>query len=226
MSSFEGGLRRRPRQSSFPEFLITQIKKAGPLGFIILLHVMFFYALQSGLLRKVADAVPKEVFATFVTAETPKPETPTPQTVPKTVPVVKKAAPRPVPVEPPVRSDPAERAIAVAPPPASPPPAATPAPQVAASPKTISGVEYLQPPRPDYPPSSRRLGEEGKVMLRVLVNDKGRAEKADIQKSSGFPQLDEAARQAVMRAIFKPYVEDGKPQAVFAIIPIRFQLDS
>jgi protein TonB len=191
-----------------------------------LLHVMFFYALQSGLLRKAVDAVPKEVFASFVTPEAPKPETPVPQAVPKTVPVVKKAVPRPIPVEPPVRSDLAERAIAVAPPPASPPAAATPAPQVAASPKTISGVEYLQAPRPDYPPSSRRLGEEGKVMLRVLVNDKGRAEKADIQKSSGFPQLDEAARQAVMRAVFKPYVEDGKPQAVFAIIPIRFQLDS
>lgn len=69
------------------------------------------------------------------------------------------------------------------------------------------------------------MGEEGKAMLRVLVNDKGRAERIEIQKSSGSPRLDEAARQAVQRALFKPYMEDGKPVAVFAVIPISFQLD-
>lgn len=208
-----------------PGFIAAQIRRIGPLGCIILLHVLFFYALQSGLLRQAVDAVPREVFASFVTPEAPKPETPSPQPVPKTVPVVKKTAPKPAPVEPPVRSEPSERAIAMTPP-APAEPAAAPAPPVAAQPKTISGVEYIQPPQPDYPPTSRRLGEEGKVMLRVFINEKGRAERAEIQKSSGFPRLDDAARQAAMRAVFKPYIEDGKPLAVFAIIPIRFQLDS
>lgn len=70
------------------------------------------------------------------------------------------------------------------------------------------------------------MGEEGKVMLRVLVNEKGRPERVEVQKTSGSPRLDEAARQAAMRAVFKPHMEDGRPVAVFAIIPIRFQLDS
>lgn len=68
------------------------------------------------------------------------------------------------------------------------------------------------------------MGEEGKVMLRVLVNDRGRPEKVDVQKSSGFARLDEAARQAAMRAMFKPHLEDGKPVAVYALIPINFSI--
>ncbi|MGB6055012.1 MAG: energy transducer TonB, partial [Burkholderiaceae bacterium] len=93
-------------------------------------------------------------------------------------------------------------------------------------PKTItSGVEYLQPPRPEYPLLSRRKNEEGKVMLRVLINQKGRTEQVEIMSSSGFPRLDEAARQAVLRAVFKPQIEDGKPVMVYTNVPITFQLE-
>jgi protein TonB len=91
-------------------------------------------------------------------------------------------------------------------------------------PKTVSGVEYVQPPRPEYPATSRRMNEEGKVMLRVLVNERGRPEQAEVQKSSGYSRLDEAARQAAMRAVFKPHAEDGKPVAVYALIPINFSI--
>ena len=86
-------------------------------------------------------------------------------------------------------------------------------------------MEYLQPPRPDYPAQSKRLGEEGRVVLRVLVDRQGRAERIDMQKSSGFERLDEAARKAVLQARFKPHLEDGAPVAVFAIVPITFRLD-
>src|SRR5207237_10735251 len=106
------------------------------------------------------------------------------------------------------------------------PPAAAPVHAAPVQPKTISGVEYLQAPQPEYPPLARRMGEEGKVMLRVLVNDKGRAERIEIQKSSGSQRLDEAARLAASAALFKPYIEDGKAVAVYAIVPIAFQLNS
>lgn len=92
--------------------------------------------------------------------------------------------------------------------------------------KLISAVEYLHSPQADYPPLARRMGEEGKVIMRVLVNEKGQAEKVDIQKSSGFNRLDEAARLAVMRALFKPYVEDGKPLMVLATAVVSFSLSS
>lgn len=216
-----------------------QLRRIGPLGAIILLHIAFFYALQSGLLRKAAEALPREVTVTFITPQPQvKPEPPKPQPAPekpKTVPVVKKqvAPPPPVPV---VNTTPSQAAITAPPAPPAPPAPAEPAPPVVSAPpapaapalpKTVtSGIEYLRAPQPEYPPVSRRMGEEGKAVLRVLVNDKGRPERVDVQQSSGSARLDEAARQAVLRAMFKPFMEDGKPVPAYAIVPIRFQLDN
>jgi protein TonB len=105
--------------------------------------------------------------------------------------------------------------------------AAPPAPAPAAGPKTISsGVEYIQPPQVVYPSMSKRMGEQGRVTLLVLINDKGVAEKATIQNSSGFPRLDEAGRQAAMRALFKPHMEDGRAVPVYVVVPLNFSLAS
>lgn len=216
-----------------PTLVWHQVKRIGPLGLIILLHIGFFYAIQSGLVRKAAETFPKEVFATFITPEAPKPPAPAPAPVPvppKTVPVIQKAPPKThIPV---VNDTPAPNAITTPLVAAAPDPAPTSvpsnlqAPAAPPQPKTISsGVEYIQAPQPEYPPSSRRMGEEGKTILRVLVNDRGRADRVEIQKSSGSPRLDDAARQAVIRALFKPYMEDGKAVSVYAIVPIKFQLD-
>ncbi|MDO8313082.1 MAG: energy transducer TonB, partial [Sideroxyarcus sp.] len=89
----------------------------------------------------------------------------------------------------------------------------------------VSGVEYIQAPQPVYPALAKRTGEQGRVMLRVLVNERGLPELVDVQKSSGSIRLDEAAKQAVLHARFKPYLEDGKALAVYVIVPINFQLD-
>jgi protein TonB len=217
---------------SYPALAWKQVKRIGPLGAILLLHLAFFWALKSGLIRQAAQAMPKEIFASFITPEkAPEPTPPQPlPAAPKTVAVVRKniAPPRPAPV---VNNTPSEAAISVpAPAPAPQPPqreepAAAAAPAAPAQPRTIaSGVEYIQPPDVKYPALSKRMGEEGKSIIRVLINEKGRAERAEVQKSSGSSRLDDAARQAVMRALFKPYMEDGKPMPVFAIVPINFQL--
>lgn len=223
-------------------------RRLGPLTLIILLHLGFFYALQSGLLYRPVPSVPHEVLVHFIVAEpAPQPASapaPVPAPVPKPVPkpappkilpVVHKAVPKPAakPVPaPPLNLAPAEQAITL---PAEPQPATEPAAAAAATaptarpaaaPKTISsGVEYLQAPQPEYPLLSRRRGEEGKVVLRALINLKGRPEQVEIQASSGSTRLDEAARQAVLRAVFKPHLEDGQPVMVYAIVPIKFQLD-
>lgn len=91
-------------------------------------------------------------------------------------------------------------------------------------PKLVSAVEYIQAPQADYPPMARRMGEEGRVLLQVLVNDKGRAEKVEILKSSGFSRLDESAKLALLRALFKPYLEDGKATTILATASINFSL--
>lgn len=215
-------------------FLSRQLRRFGPLAAIIGLHIAFFYALQSGLLhRAVKAALPKEIYVNFITEE-PAPQ-PKPQPAePKTVPVVKKQITRPTP-KPVVTQTPSPQAITEqATPPqqskeppaeASPAPPAPAAPAAPAPPKTISGVAYINAPRPVYPPLDARMGNEGTVTLRVLINDKGRAEKVDVQKSSGSLRMDDAGRDAVMRATFKPYIEDGKAIAVYAIVPINFTLN-
>ena len=216
-----------------------QVRHIGPLSLIILLHIGFFYALQSGLLHQAVQAIPKEVFVTFITPERPpEPAPPKPQPAPpKTVPIVRKSVTPPPPIVPIVNKTPSEQAITAPPAPPQPPtpapepvvaapPPAPPAPPAPAQPRTItSGVEYIQRPQPDYPAMSRRMKEQGKVLLRVLVNEKGRAEQVDIQKTSGSSRLDEAARQAVLRALFKPHMEDGRPVPVYVPVPIVFELD-
>lgn len=216
----------------------TSLNKLGPLALIVLSHVGLLYVLNSGLPSHTALAVstPREVFATFIQPEpapTPVPETPKPVvSKPKAVPVVKKTPkPLPKPVVPdsaPTPQQEVEETPIQAPPSFEPPAAAAPsaAPVAAtpAPPKVVSGVEYIRKPNPTYPPIAKRMSEEGKVVLRILVNEKGRPERVEIQTSSGSARLDEAAKQAALDALFKPYMENGKPVAVYAIVPIDFSI--
>ncbi|PXX43848.1 energy transducer TonB [Undibacterium pigrum] len=199
---------------------------------IVLAHLALFYALQHGLLTHAVQILPKEVLMTFVEPPQVKPEPP-----PKPVPT-KKLTSLQTPVVPhikPVVEIPADThqiTTQAAPPEPQQIPMVAKAEQVSntpvvpAPPKQISAVEYVRPPQADYPSMSKRMGEEGKVTLRVLVNEKGVAEKVDIQKSSGSNRLDEAAKLAILRALFKPYLEDGKALTVIATATISFSLSS
>jgi protein TonB len=91
-------------------------------------------------------------------------------------------------------------------------------------PQLVSDVEYIVPPQPGYPVASRRLHEQGVVVLRVLVDERGRAQQLSIHESSGHQRLDHAALDAVSRAAFKPYVANGLAQRVYVLVPIEFAL--
>ncbi|AZP12818.1 energy transducer TonB [Undibacterium parvum] len=202
---------------------------------IVLGHLLLLYALQQGAFVKVAQAIPKEIFINVVEmaqAEPPSALPPPPLSKPLTPPPSFIAPPPEVQVL--ARSTP-DNAITAAPAQTiiSKPSSETSSivantatsNATAAPPKLVSGVEYLQAPQADYPALARRMGEEGKVSLLVLVNEKGRAEKVEIQKSSGSHRLDEAARVALMRALFKPYIEDGKALMMLATATISFSLN-
>jgi protein TonB len=100
------------------------------------------------------------------------------------------------------------------------------APAAPAAPKTISASQlgYLVPPNPIYPARSRKAGEQGKVMVRVLVDVTGRPAQVSMQTSSGHPELDQSALSAVRAAQFRPYSEGGIAQAVWVLVPINFVL--
>ena len=84
---------------------------------------------------------------------------------------------------------------------------------------------YLHNPRPAYPPLSRRLGEEGKVLLRVRVSREGQPAAVDLEKSSNVERLDEAARNAVARWRFVPARRGDEPVEGSVIVPIVFRLE-
>lgn len=77
---------------------------------------------------------------------------------------------------------------------------------------------------PDYPALSRRYGEQGTVVLKVLVKADGTAGTVEISKSSGYPLLDAAARNTVQSWRFNPATSDGKPVAEWYPLPITFTL--
>ena len=202
-------------------------RKMAPLAAIVVAHLLLFYLAQTGMLsRAVHAALPRVVEVSLVAL--PAPAAPPPKTVP-VVRQVASATPAPLPLlaipptEPTITTPPQAPRSIEAPLVPTAAPAVAPAPPQPATPKLVSGVEYLRPPQPSYPPRSRRLGETGVVVLRVLINEHGMAEQVLIEKSSGFGALDEEGRAAVQRTLFKPKLEDGKPVAVYALVPINFQ---
>lgn len=84
---------------------------------------------------------------------------------------------------------------------------------------------YLHNPRPAYPVLSRRLGEEGRVLLRVRVSAEGHPVAVDLEKSSNFERLDEAARAAVSHWRFIPSRRGNEAVEGAVIVPIVFRLD-
>lgn len=87
-------------------------------------------------------------------------------------------------------------------------------------------ADYLKNPAPAYPAMSRRLGEEGRVVLRVFVDTEGRAERIELKNSSGFPRLDQAAEDAVRRWKFVPAKRGNEALATWVVVPIVFSLHS
>jgi periplasmic protein TonB len=55
-------------------------------------------------------------------------------------------------------------------------------------------ADYLRNPAPAYPALARRLGEEGKLVLRVFVTPEGHPGQIELKTSSGSPRLDQAAQ--------------------------------
>ncbi|MBF1239326.1 MAG: energy transducer TonB, partial [Lautropia mirabilis] len=89
-----------------------------------------------------------------------------------------------------------------------------------------SQITYIRQPKPVYPAFSKRAGETGKVMLRVLVDVNGRPKEVKLEKSSGSDRLDKAAIDAARNALLSPHKENGKPREAYVLMPIVFELEN
>lgn len=157
-------------------------------------------------------------------------------------PPAKIASPVPPPAPPPIAVlqpdaapsqpvSPATRA-APSPSPVSAPPSPTPVPALAAAAPAVPtqaprfDAAYLRNPPPAYPRAARRLGEEGRVVLRVRVERDGSPSKLEVQASSGSTRLDEAAFDAVRHWRFVAARRGDDNVAAWVLVPIEFRLDN
>ena len=167
----------------------------------------------------------------FIPAARPKEEPQSqPPTPPKSQPVKKQQQSRQIVAETPVVSESEPVAPSFQPEPEPQPVAIAepaPAPQMPAGPVTLSSELSVACPQlnaPAYPALSRRLGEEGKLVLRVEMDEKGHVSQAEIVNSSGFKRLDEAAMTAVKTWRCNPPVRNGQPVRAVALQPFNFVL--
>ena len=121
------------------------------------------------------------------------------------------------------RAVPAEPEPAAAAPKIAPAQPALPAPQPVTPPRFDAA--YLDNPAPAYPQLARRMGEQGKVVLRVLVSVAGMAERIELRTSSGSARLDQAALQTVTRWRFVPARQGAEAVSAWVLVPISFTLE-
>jgi protein TonB len=207
-------------------------RNARIVAIVIMLHVGGLWALQAGLLRRVVEVfVPTEIIVEMQEpTETPRPPAPTPvktQVPPVQQPVplaVSKVAPEPspiapAPVVPALNPAVAERAVAVA----SVAVIAPPGPPKVELPS--SDADYLNNPKPAYPPISKRMGEQGEVVIRTLIGVDGTAKEASILRSSGYDRLDQTALATALKWRYAPGKRAGVAEAMWFNVPFTFVLE-
>lgn len=197
-------------------------RRSGLLGIVIAAHIGAFL-----LILAVQTVVPRIMEMPLV-VDLLQPTDP--KTDPKPLPPVKPPTIRQplTPITPAPLIEAARSALpAPAAPLAAPPEVKTQPPAAAAEPLTEArfDADYLRNPAPAYPAPARRLGEEGKVVLRVLVSPQGMAETVELQSASGSQRLDDAALNTVKNWRFVPARRGETPVQSWVLVPITFRLE-
>lgn len=210
----------------------SPLERAVYLLAVVLLHLLLAYALLYFSVKNELISLPPSISVRLLpmVEEPSAPAKPLPAPPPK-APVRKQPVVQPQPVLA-VASPAAPSSFAVPPQPPTPPapqpvvvPAPTPTPTPVAIVAARFDADYLHNPKPVYPALSRRLNEEGKVLLKVRVSAQGAALEVAVSKSSGFPRLDAAAMDAVGRWRFVPARRGDEPVDSSVVVPIAFALD-
>jgi protein TonB len=82
---------------------------------------------------------------------------------------------------------------------------------------------FLHREMPVYPAFARKLGKEGKVVLRLTIDERGNLKNVEVLETLGYG-FSESAVDAIKRSTFLPAKKDGKPVASRALLPVSFRL--
>ena len=208
------------------------------IGIVLLLHAMFFIGFHKSMQPKPEDNLDDtRVMANLVSPEASKqppaaaaPPPPKPQKQEKKKTVNEKSSQPPTPPQSQQQS---------ATPPSQPPSKSdAPTPNATVAPSTTGGasgtpiqtdigklVVIYQPDADAYYPSfSKRSGEQGEVVVRLIIDETGSVEDIALLKSSTFPRLDRAASEIGRRYRFKPFLVNGSPTRISTNLLIKFNI--
>jgi len=210
----------------------------GGIAIAIALHAIVIATLLS--MESVRSVLTSAPIVVRLVTPAPKVEV-KPDVLPKPLPVkprVRQVKPEPTPtvitavteaptpfVAPPAPPVPLPPIEAPPPPVAAAPVAAPPAPPAPIVPPSFN-ADYLNNPPPVYPAASRRLREEGRVVMRVFVSEQGLPTQVQMRTSSGHARLDEAAMSTVKQWKFVPARRGDTPVGAWVLVPISFSLRS
>lgn len=185
---------------------------------VLALHLVALYVLQTGLTDSLIGSSVDPIEATLIDEPSIEPREPPPPPRLRAVPVDTVPMPE-IAIELPAESS-SDISSAVA------------AVRTRVIPR--SPTVTVVPPRidrghsnimPEYPPTSKRLGEQGRVLVRVLILENGSAAEVQVVQSSGFPRLDAAAVEHVQRDWrFVPAQLDGQAIAAWGRFGVTFQI--
>ena len=231
---------------------LPRVRTSAIVVAVLLLHVGGLWALQSGLLHRiVADlVVPAEVLIDMSPAEAepappkpqpplapPTPRTPAPQPAPTKA---QQTAPPPLAV-PATATEPDNAALSPAPVAMAtttantasalgtsntqpPPGTAVAAPRAPALELPSSDAQFLNNPTPAYPALSKRMGEQGKVVIRAFIGVDGVAQQAQIKQSSGYDRLDQTSLATALKWRYVPGKRAGVAEAMWFDVPFTWVL--
>jgi protein TonB len=214
---------------SAPPYTANRISRTGLMA-VVGAHLLLVFVLLQ--MKLIALPAPLAVLSVSLIPPAVIPAPPKPEIVP---PKPKPVAPQQRPLAPPVQlavpeNSPTPNPVAVPPAPTfSLPPApisAAPTPSAAAPAATPArfDADYIDNPKPIYPAISRRMREEGRVLLRVRVDANGHTIEAQLHTSSGYERLDSVALATVARWKFVPARLGSEPVAATVLVPIVFSL--
>jgi len=225
-----------------PYPILTLPKRTAILiGGVVVLHIAGLWALHTGLLKRATEWVIPVAVVSEVPPPPPPPQIKPPPPPPPALPARPSLAPSPLalapePVPQPTQTPaapptvvatapvnaPVSATAPVAPAPSVVVPAAPAAPTKVDLPTTVADYQAKSPPV--YPVMSKRMGEQGRVVMRVLIGADGVPQQAEVQQSSGHGRLDRAASDAVMRWRYVPGKRGGVPETMWFQVPIEFKL--
>lgn len=202
------------------------IERATGLVLVLALHAAALWGLWQHRLLPAPDEI-VTLMVNFIARPAPEKKEEPKRSPPPKPKLIEKPQPRQIVAETPVVA-PTDH-VAPPPPPKVEPASAseTPPMPLPVGPVTMSSELAIACPErsaPTYPPYSRRMGEEGTVVLRVELAETGAVVSARVQTSSGHARLDEAALGVVKTWRCTPAMRNGQPVRAVALQPFKFVL--